>query len=51
MSYDRALLDQAKKRGALFLQKPYPLDELFRSLNEALDQRLAASTDVVALSS
>ena len=46
---DRALLDQAKSRGVLFLQKPYPLDELFRTINLVLSE--SASSESLVLPS
>lgn len=45
---DRALLDQARARGVMFLQKPYPLDELFRFINKVLNEgETEAEVDLV----
>ena len=40
---DRSYLDEAQNKGVPFLQKPYPLDELYSSVRGALD---GATSDV-----
>ena len=45
---DRALVDQARRRGVRFLQKPYPLSELYDSVQLALTEK-KENSEVVEL--
>lgn len=46
---DRALVEQAKRRGVEFLQKPYPLDLLYQTVHRILQQGSREIEDDVAL--